>query len=148
MAEQAGYVEYHLPPDTAWQVLIEYPTKGEVESNTIIYVPEGFSKESCPDIFMSSVSDQFIDLDEISLGNIEVDGRNLNVLAILDRDSHSVLYEWSMMAFGNQVMAHALTRLFSREEGTVMLTYVTYDSDNQNKLKTSWLQSLKDVVEK
>ena len=147
-AEMIGTVEYQLPEQNkSWKVDLDMQGNANdpKKSTTKIYVPQNATKEDAKETF--GVVEVDLPSQEINQAAIEKmyaeQFPSLKAkVTILEKDSNSVTYEWSLSKDGKEEV-HGWTRIFSGADQTVLLTYQTEELDKLKDVGPLWSKTLK-----
>ena len=147
MAATIGNVEYQLPKvQQGWKIANELHGDGDIQSTTIIYVPENSTLEDAEESFSAHTNDlPSMGLDQSSLKDafdLQFPGVQLH-LSVLESDTKSTLFELSTS--NENISIYSLIRAFDTEQGSVLLMYQTNKTEQLESNRAGLLQSLKDA---
>ena len=146
VAETISNVEYHLPREKSeWQKVSLFAPSEEQE--TYFYVPKGESLDTSKEFFGVHVNHlSSVEMDETSLkAAIEKQFDIQITLAIIEKTSNSILYEWGMDKEGRFLFS--LNKVFFSDAGTTLLFYQTTSAKRVDAEKGLWLEALRNAKE-
>lgn len=140
-AEIIGNVNYNLPSN--WEIGNQYKNQ---RGTTLIYIPKGNEGDNITEFFGVSENNLKMNLNDNSiketlvklLPSMQID------LKLLEKSDHAILYEWSAKEGGEEKI-HGIGRAFSKDEGTIVLSYQTDNIASLDQSRTEWLQLLKEA---
>ena len=147
-SETIGTVEYHLP-----QVAQEWEIGNVLQSKrglTLIYIPKDTQRQNAKEFFgvhENNFTSNIDDLASLKAGLTKGYPKMKIDLWILENANNSILYEWAMIENETEKF-HGLGRIFSTQDGTVLLLYQTENISDVAKARSVWLPILKDAKSK
>ncbi len=145
-AETIGNVEYQLPEEgQKWKTEKTGPSEG-IPGKTILYQPENQSP------FGIEFFGAYIKKSPINIKNSESLKQEIErtypgqkvLFQVLSADAQSELVEWAVSK-DNHEKLHGWARIFSTPDNTVMLFYQTEKVTDVDKVRETWLKTLKEA---
>jgi hypothetical protein len=146
-AETIQGVEYHLPKIAeSWVVGKKLESE---KGTTIIYIPQEVEKRDAKEFFSVNANRLLSKNDpEAIKAGIAKNFPNMDIeFHVLGQDKDSITYEWSVQRNGIEI-THGWGRVFSRQDGTVVLGYHTTDVFNVPQERSTWIQVLKEAQQR
>lgn len=145
-AEMIGNVEYQLPEEgQKWKTEKTGPSEG-IPGQTILYQPENQSPFGI-EFFGAYIKKSSTNLQNSENLKKEIEktypGQKI-FFQVLSTDSHSELVEWAVSKDDHEKL-HGWARIFSTPENTTMLFYQTEKVTDVDKVRETWLKTLKEA---
>lgn len=144
-----GNVEYELPKlDHGWK-LSQNETKKEKDYTLVsmIYIPDNTTEEEAAEYFGATSNNSPGSAHNIqSLKNLlqqQFPDHQINI-TILDKNQDSTLYEWHVKE-GEEDKVVGWSRIFSTQQGTTTLGYLTDQTEDIQKVRPIWIKTFKEA---
>lgn len=144
-AEMINNVEYRLPEAAKnWVIANKLENKNGL---TLVYIPENVDKSEAKEFFGVNSNHLSANLDDITLMKDSLEklfpGVNIKV-EVLDKGKDSLIYEVIGDKDGMETY-HSWGRIFALKDGTVVISYQTWDISHIDKVRALWLPVLKEA---
>lgn len=148
-AETIGFVEYHLPEiDQGWKMdRQELHPDANTQMTSIIYVPNKAAKDYPLEFFGATVTNRPESAHTAETLKMLLEQQFATkdvIVTILEQQKGSTLFEWSAKLSAKEI-AHGWTRIFSTNQGTVMLAYINQNPDSIASVRPVWLKVLREA---
>lgn len=157
IAEQVGNIEFNFPNDQEWKVGNEMnfdDQEKNIKSTITIFTQKDIEFESATELFMVTINNQKVfDSDEDPILRVEaaLDKAYQQIsptfkayASIIEKDSDSILYEWSIKNDGNEFI-HGWARGLYSSEGSGAVGFQTCEIGKLEEMKVKWIPVLKEA---